>query len=213
MIKTIEHNLIVQENEIYQRNKIKVKSNLYMKLMSIYSQAIEEVKREIDDINKEYNLVDHIKTRIKSPKSIVKKMKDKNYELTYQNMIDNINDIAGVRVIAKTIDDVYKIKNILENNSNITIIKEKDYIKKPKKSGYTSLHIIAEVPTKIDKNIVFVKVEIQIRTIAMDLWANLEHEIKYKPEGKISKLSSIKLIKYAKLLNKIEKEMTEMYSR
>jgi len=213
VIKTIEHNLIVQENEIYQRNKIKVKSNLYMKLMSIYSQAIEEVKREIDDINKEYNLVDHIKTRIKSPKSIVKKMKDKNYELTYQNMIDNINDIAGVRVIAKTIDDVYKIKNILENNSNITIIKEKDYIKKPKKSGYTSLHIIAEVPTKIDKNIVFVKVEIQIRTIAMDLWANLEHEIKYKPEGKISKLSSIKLIKYAKLLNKIEKEMTEMYSR
>lgn len=213
MIKTIEHNLIVQENEMYQRNKIKVKSNLYMKLMSIYSQAIEEVKREIDDINKEYNLVDHIKTRIKSPKSIVKKMKDKNYELTYQNMIDNINDIAGVRVIAKTIDDVYKIKNILENNSNITIIKEKDYIKKPKKSGYTSLHIIAEVPTKIDENIVFVKVEIQIRTIAMDLWANLEHEIKYKPEGKISKLSSIKLIKYAKLLNKIEKEMTEMYSR
>lgn len=213
MIKTIEHNLIVQENEIYQKNKIKVKSNLYMKLMSIYSQAIEEVKREIDDINKEYNLVDHIKTRIKSPKSIVKKMKDKNYELTYQNMIDNINDIAGVRVIAKTIDDVYKIKNILENNSNITIIKEKDYIKKPKKSGYTSLHIIAEVPTKIDENIVFVKVEIQIRTIAMDLWANLEHEIKYKPEGKISKLSSIKLIKYAKLLNKIEKEMTKMYSR
>lgn len=213
MIKTIEHNLIVQENEIYQKNKIKVKSNIYMKLMSIYSQAIEEVKREIDDINKEYNLVDHIKTRIKSPKSIVKKMKDKNYELTYQNMIDNINDIAGVRIMAKTIDDVYKIKNILEKNSNITIIKEKDYIKKPKKSGYTSLHIIAEVPTKIDENIVFVKVEIQIRTIAMDLWANLEHEIKYKPEGKISKLSSIKLIKYAKLLNKIEKEMTKMYSR
>lgn len=213
MIKTIEHDLIVQENEIYQENKIKVKSNIYTKLMNIYSQAMEEVKKEIDDMNKEYNLVDHVKTRIKSPKSIVKKMRDKNYELTYQNMIDNINDIAGVRIIAKTIDDVYKIKNIIEKSFNVTIIKEKDYIKKPKKSGYTSLHIITEVPIKIDKNMVFVKVEIQIRTIAMDLWANLEHEIKYKPEGKISKLSSIKLIKYAKLLNKIEKEMTEMYSR
>lgn len=213
MIKTIEHDLIVQENEIYQENKIKVKSNIYKKLMNIYSQAMEEVKKEIDDMNKEYNLVDHVKTRIKSPKSIVKKMRDKNYELTYQNMIDNINDIAGVRIIAKTIDDVYKIKNIIEKNFNVTIIKEKDYIKKPKKSGYTSLHIITEVPIKIDENMVFVKVEIQIRTIAMDLWANLEHEIKYKPEGKISKLSSIKLIKYAKLLNKIEKEMTEMYSR
>ncbi len=213
MIKTIEHDLIVQENEIYQENKIKVKSNIYTKLMNIYSQAMEEVKKEIDDMNKEYNLVDHVKTRIKSPKSIVKKMRDKNYELTYQNMIDNINDIAGVRIIAKTIDDVYKIKNIIEKNFNVTIIKEKDYIKKPKKSGYTSLHIITEVPIKIDENMVFVKVEIQIRTIAMDLWANLEHEIKYKPEGKISKLSSIKLIKYAKLLNKIEKEMTEMYSR
>lgn len=213
MIKTIKHDLIVQENEIYQENKIKVKSNIYTKLMNIYSQAMEEVKKEIDDMNKEYNLVDHVKTRIKSPKSIVKKMRDKNYELTYQNMIDNINDIAGVRIIAKTIDDVYKIKNIIEKNFNVTIIKEKDYIKKPKKSGYTSLHIITEVPIKIDENMVFVKVEIQIRTIAMDLWANLEHEIKYKPEGKISKLSSIKLIKYAKLLNKIEKEMTEMYSR
>lgn len=213
MIKTIKHDLIVQENEIYQENKIKVKSNIYTKLMNIYSQAMEEVKKEIDDMNKEYNLVDHVKTRIKSPKSIVKKMRDKNYELTYQNMIDNINDIAGVRIIAKTIDDVYKIKNIIEKNFNVTIIKEKDYIKKPKKSGYTSLHIITEVPIKIDENMVFIKVEIQIRTIAMDLWANLEHEIKYKPEGKISKLSSIKLIKYAKLLNKIEKEMTEMYSR
>ena len=123
MIKTIEHDLIVQENEIYQENKIKVKSNIYTKLMNIYSQAMEEVKKEIDDMNKEYNLVDHVKTRIKSPKSIVKKMRDKNYELTYQNMIDNINDIAGVRIIAKTIDDVYKIKNIIEKNFNVTIIK------------------------------------------------------------------------------------------
>lgn len=201
------------ESKIYDENKIKVKSNIFNELMNIYSQAIEEVKKQINDINKEYNLVDHIKTRIKEPKSIIDKMKKDNYPLTYKSMIENINDIAGIRIVTRTIEDIYKLKEYIEKESNFAIITEKDYIKIPKDSGYMSLHLIVEVPIKINKDLVFVKAEIQIRTIAMDLWANLEHEIKYKTDNKVSKLSSLKLVKYAKILNKIEREMVEMYNK
>lgn len=212
MVKTIQEHLIKQENEIYKDNTLKVKSNVFMQLMNIYSQAIEEVKQELESINKKHNLMDHVKTRIKEPKSIINKMKSKNYSLTYRNLIENINDIAGVRIITSTKESIYKLKDMIENETNINILKEKDYIAKPKKSGYSSLHLIVEIPVNIEEQIVFVKVEIQIRTIAMDLWASMEHEIKYKPKSKLSKASSKKLIQYAKILNKIETEMAKMYN-
>ena len=212
MIKTIESNLIIAENGLDKENELKVKSNAFVQLMNIYSQAIKEVEKEINKIDKEKNLIDHIKTRIKSPKSIINKMNSKNYALTYQNLIENINDIAGIRIITSSKTDVYIIKKLIEKNTNMVILKEKDYIAKPKKSGYMSLHLIVEVPLNIKEQIVFVKAEIQIRTTAMDLWSNLEHEIKYKPKDKVSRLASKKLIKYAKMLNKIETEMTKMYN-
>lgn len=211
MIKTETNNsIIVQENNIYGENQIVVKSNIYNQLMGLYSQAIEEVKKEIIELQENCE-IEHIKTRIKTPESIINKLKKRNCSLTYKNMVNNINDIAGIRIVTKTENDVYKIRDRLEQNTNISILKEKDYIKDPKKSGYSSLHLITEVPIDTKKQRVYVKTEIQIRTAAMDMWSNLEHEIKYKSKSSISKIASLKLVSYAKIINKIEKDMSEMY--
>lgn len=195
---------------MYEEKQIVVKSNIYNQLMELYSQAIEEVKNEINRLQENCE-IEHIKTRIKTPDSIINKLKKQNHSLTYKSMVDNINDIAGIRIVTKTRNDVYKIRDVLEQDSNISILKEKDYIKKPKKSGYSSLHLITEVPIETQKQKVYVKAEIQIRTAAMDMWSNLEHEIKYKSKNSISKVASLKLVNYAKILNKIEKEMSKMY--
>lgn len=133
MIKTETNNsIIVQENNIYGENQIVVKSNIYNQLMGLYSQAIEEVKKEIIELQENCE-IEHIKTRIKTPESIINKLKKRNCSLTYKNMVNNINDIAGIRIVTKTENDVYKIRDRLEQNTNISILKEKDYIKDPKK--------------------------------------------------------------------------------
>ena len=137
-------------------------------------------------------------------------MKKKNLQLNYRNMIDNVNDIAGVRAVCNTKDEIYNLVNIIEKVPNWNLIKEKDYIKNPKKSGYSGFHVIVEVPVKIYddsdllKNQVFVKVEIQLRTMVMDFWATHEHKMKYKAGKKISFWDSKRFEIYAKILNVME---------
>lgn len=172
--------VIKMENFIDFNKEIIEGDKTFEKLMFIYSIAIKELKTKIEIIQEEskifnkYDLIDHISTRIKTHESIIEKMKKKNYKLTYQDMIDNINDIAGVRIICPIEKDIFKTKKLIENIPGINIIKEKDYVTYPKKSGYASYHIIVEVPITLLENIIYVKVEIQIRTIAMDFWANLD---------------------------------------
>lgn len=156
---------------------------------------------------KELNLIDHVKCRIKSPKSIVNKMKKKKYALNYSQMIEKINDIAGIRIICPFQESVYIVRDMLINNPKIRVLNEKDYIKNPKKSGYTSLHLIVEVPVETELGKVYVKAEIQIRTMAMDFWASLEHELKYK-NSNVTKTASKKLLKAAKVIKKLDYEMS-----
>lgn len=156
---------------------------------------------------KDLNLIDHVKCRIKSPKSIVNKMKKKKYNLTYKEMIEKVNDIAGIRIICPFQENVYIVRNILVNNPKIKVLNEKDYIQKPKKSGYSSLHLIVEIPVKTDLGEIYAKAEIQIRTMAMDFWASLEHELKYK-NNNVTKAASKKLLKAAKVMNKLDYEMS-----
>ena len=165
-----------------------------------------------EDLKKIYNYstVDHTMKRIKSPQSILDKMKKKNYNLNYKELIENINDIAGVRVICPLRKDVYDIIGILQESQEIRIISEKDYIKRPKKSGYSSYHIIVEVPVEFEGIEMYVKVEIQIRTMAMDFWATIEHHAKYKTKNKLSKRDSRKLVTYAKIINKLDEKMMEI---
>lgn len=205
------------ENQLTTVNQnIDIKDSLFEKVMSIYNEAMEKVENIINSINEDlkkiynYSTVDHTMKRIKSPQSILDKMKKKNYNLNYKELIENINDIAGVRVICPLRKDVYDIIGILQESQEIRIISEKDYIKRPKKSGYTSYHMIVEVPVEFEGIEMYVKVEIQIRTMAMDFWATVEHHMKYKTKAKLSKRDSRKLVTYAKIINKLDEKMMEI---
>ncbi len=211
--KKKENNLIKVENFMDYNHTLKVEEKTFQKLMFIYSIAIRELETKIGILKDEfetfynYNLIDHIDTRIKTTQSIIQKMKKKNISLTYKDMIENINDIAGIRIICPLKKDIFSIKDIIKNIPNINILKEKDYVTKPKKSGYSSYHIIVEVPVTLSQQNIYVKVEVQIRTIAMDFWSTLEHKMKYKSEEELSKKESKEWINCAKIINKLDNKM------
>lgn len=211
--KKEEAHLVKIENFLEYKEPITVKDETFEKLMFIYSIAIRELETKISILQDEskifynYDLIDHVNTRIKEPESIMKKMKKKGYSFTYQEMIENINDIAGIRIICPLKKDVFSVRDLIKKIPGVHILKEKDYITHPKKSGYSSYHIILEVPVSLSKSRIYVKVELQIRTLAMDFWANLEHKIKYKPEGKVNKKVSKDLVSYAKMVNKLDNKM------
>lgn len=199
---------------------IDVKEQEFKKLMLIYKQGMEQVQNELKEVqtslNKihDYDVISNINSRIKTPESIIKKMEKKNYDLNYKNLISNVNDIAGVRIVCPFKDDIVKVKNVLENNSKLEILEEKDYINKPKISGYSGYHIIAQTPVDIGtEQIANVKVEIQIRTMAMDFWSTTEHKIKYKANNKLSKKDSKKMVMYAKMINRMDEKISKLNSK
>ncbi len=201
------------ENLMEIEKNIEINSKEFEKIMFIYKVAIKEINTKLEILKDEfklfyeYDLIDHINTRIKSPESITKKMKDKNLNYTYKDMIKNINDIAGIRVICPIQKDIYSIRNLIMNIPGIKILKEKDYLKNPKKSGYSSYHMIVEIPVTLSQNLMYVKVEIQIRTLAMDFWASIEHGLKYKTDKEITKATSKELVQCAKIINKLDNKM------
>ena len=213
--KNVEKNieLINIENFLEYEYKIDVKEKTFEKLMFIYSIAIRELETKISIMKDEfkvfynYDLIDHVNTRIKSADSIMKKMNKKKCELTYKEMIENINDIAGIRIVCPLKKDIFSIRNLITKIPEINVLKEKDYVTNPKESGYSSYHLIVEVPITLSQKLLFVKVEIQIRTMAMDFWASLEHKMKYKSDKNISKKISKDLINCAKIVNKMDNKM------
>ncbi len=157
--------------------------------MFLYKSALKEIGTRIDILNDEflnihkYNPIEHVKSRIKTPDSIVKKLKRDGYDVNIENMLKHVNDIAGIRIICSFTSDIYRIADMITGQSDINVITVKDYIKEPKENGYKSYHMIVSIPIFLSDKVVDVKVEIQIRTIAMDFWASLEHKIYYKFEG------------------------------
>ena len=214
--KVKELGVVEMKNFLSYDEKIEEKTNTFEKLMTIYEMAITELETKMNILQKEfkvfynYDLIDHINTRIKQPDSIVNKMKKKGCELTYKEMIENINDIAGIRVVCQLKDDIFKIRNLIEEIPGIQIEKEKDYVNHPKESGYSSYHMIVKVPVTLSKQTIYVKVEIQIRTMAMDFWASLEHKMKYKTDKEVNKKTSKELVNYAKIVNKIDNKIMLM---
>lgn len=214
----IEKDLLKIDKEIFGQKSIKVKDESFEKLMFIYSSALKELEVKINIMKEQfnyfynYNLINNVTSRIKEPKSIIKKMKKKNYEITYKEMIEKINDVAGIRIICPLKQDIFIVKEMIKSFPNCTIIKEKDYITNPKKSGYSSYHLIVEIPVNIGQNVYPVKVEIQICTMAMNFWSNLEHEVKYKPTKKLSKKVSKELVACAQLVNKLDDKMMRIYN-
>ena len=158
-------------------------------VMFLYDSALKKVNTKIEILNNEfnsrydYNPIEHIKSRLKSADSIVKKLKKDGYEVTIETMMEHLSDIAGVRIICSFISDIYQIADMIARQDDVTVLHVKDYIKNPKPNGYKSYHMVVTVPVYLTDGPVETKVEIQIRSVAMDFWASLEHKIAYKFEG------------------------------
>ena len=158
-------------------------------VMFLYNSALKAINTKIEIMNNEfihlnnYTPIEHIKSRLKTPDSIVKKLKRNGYEVTIQNMIDHLNDVAGIRIICSFRPDIYRIAKMITSQSDITVLHVKDYIKHPKANGYKCYHLVVTVPIYLSGGPVETKVEIQIRTVGMDFWASLEHKLYYKFEG------------------------------
>ena len=152
----------------------------------IYRCTVREVRTKLEVLNDEFsveykrNPISFIKTRIKKPESIYKKLKKLGYEFTAENIQNQLNDVAGIRVVCAFIDDIYTIADLISKQDDITVIQVKDYIKNPKPNGYRSYHMIVEIPVFFSKGKTPMRAEIQIRTNGMDFWATLEHQLRYK---------------------------------
>lgn len=188
-------------------------------LMSIYEQALGKVFKSLQSVKEiladvyDYDVINNISWRIKSPKSIANKMKKKHYDISFENITQNINDVAGVRLTCPVKADIYNVADIISRMQNLEVIEIKDYIKKPKKSGYSGYHMIVQTPAQVYGKEVMIKVEVQIRTMAMDFWATNEHKIRYKGKNKLSSIDSKKLTAYAKIINSLDESMSRIFSK
>lgn len=185
----------------------------FLNQMMIYNSGIKEIRTKLEILDEEfqtkysYNPIHHIESRLKSIKSIIEKVKEKKLEVTLENIKQNVTDIAGIRVICNYIDDIYKVESMLLSQSDVTLLRRRDYIKTPKASGYQSLHLIVEVPIFLSDGSMPIPVEIQIRTIAMDFWASLEHKLKYKSDNEVAEDLRYRLKICARAIQELDTEM------
>lgn len=191
----------------------------FIELEHLYTSAAELVKTQLNIYDSEFsvkfqrNPIHSIESRIKSPQSIVGKLQKKGLELTAQSAQKNLMDIAGIRVVCYYIDDIYAISELLTMQREYKIVKVKDYIKKPKPSGYRSLHVILMVPVYLATQKKEVPVEIQIRTIAMDFWASLEHQLHYKTKSIVSEALKKELQDCAEIIAETDLRMQDIYDQ
>lgn len=197
MVKTIR-SLIVTEN--------------------LYLSATREIATKLENLNSEFkytrerNPIQNIQTRVKTPASIVRKLTKNGWETSVESARKHLTDIAGVRVICSYIDDIYLISRLLLSQDDVTLVRTSDYIKNPKPNGYRSLHHIVTVPVFLSTKVEYVNVEIQIRTIAMDFWASLEHELAYKMGDKKQSSVTRELKGCADQIEKLDKKMQNLYN-
>lgn len=186
--------------------------------MQLYRGGIKEISTKLEILDEEfkskfsYNPIHHIESRLKAMPSIVKKIKSKGLEVTIDSITENITDIAGIRVICNYIDDIYRVAEMLTAQDDVKLIRVRDYIKNPKPAGYKSLHLIVEIPVFLSTGPVPVPVEIQIRTIAMDFWASLEHKLRYKTGNSVDDDLRERLKKCADEIYALDREMQDIHT-
>ena len=182
-------------------------------VMFLYDSALKKVNTKIEILNNEfanrydYNPIEHIKSRLKSAESIVMKLKKDGYEVTIENMMECLSDIAGIRIICSFTSDIYQIAGMIAAQGDVTVLHVKDYIKNPKPNGYKSYHMVVTIPIYLTEGPVETKVEIQIRTVAMDFWASLEHKIYYKFEGNAPDFLEAELKACADMVDMLDAKM------
>ena len=191
----------------------------FLELMMQYRCALMEVETKLNVLNEEFaqkydrNPFESIKSRIKSPRSILEKLKRKGYEFSAESIEENLFDIAGIRVICSFPDDIYTIAALLAQQDDITVLERKDYIKNPKPNGYRSLHLILDIPIFLAEKKKHMKVEVQFRTIAMDFWASLEHKLKYKKNIENPAIVSEELRECAEIISAMDERMQNIRDR
>ena len=187
-VKHKSENKMIFYNPNFNNEDVKKRFGDLNEMLMMYRCAIREISTKLEVINEEFqvkrrrNPIEYMKSRVKTPDSIFKKLERKGFEVSLESARENLNDIAGIRVVCSFVDDIYTLADMLIRQDDITLIEKKDYIKSPKKNGYRSLHIVLEVPVFFSNYIERMKVEVQIRTIAMDFWASLEHKLYYKKD-------------------------------
>lgn len=192
----------------------------FLLLRNLYSAAVKQLSLKFDILNSEFNVlyarnpIHHIEGRVKSQESIVAKLVKKGLPVTIASARENVNDIAGVRVVCSYIDDVYRVAEMLERQKDIEIVKRQDYIKTPNYNGYRSLHLDIRVPVYLSDRTEYVVAEIQIRTIAMDFWASLEHDIRYKADkSRLPEGINEEMLAVSGKIADIDRQMQDMYLR
>ena len=191
----------------------------FQKVMMMYNCAIREVRTKFEVLNDELSTTDNrnpiemIKSRVKKPESIVGKLMRRNLAINMENIMEEIHDVAGIRVICSFVDDIYKVADMLSAQDDVTVLQVKDYIKNPKENGYRSYHMIIEIPVFFSNVKQSIKVEVQLRTIAMDFWASLEHSMKYKKDIENSDVIAEELKKCADLISDTDFKMQEINNK
>jgi len=190
----------------------------FLTIENLYLSATREISTKLENLNNEFkycskrNPIHNIETRVKTPLSIAQKLQKRNLDLSVESARKNLTDIAGVRVICSYIDDIYRISDMLLSQNDIKLIQTKDYIKEPKPNGYRSLHHIITVPVFLSTGVEIVNVELQIRTIAMDCWASLEHELAYKLADKKTVVISDELKICANQIADVDNRMQNLFN-
>ena len=185
----------------------------------LYNAAIKEITTKLDILNEEFkvrfmrNPIHHIESRLKSPRSILNKLDRRHLELSLTSAKQNLNDIAGIRVICCYIDDVYRVADMLLRQADLRLVDRNDYIKDPSPNGYRSLHLDLEVPVYLAEHTEYVTVEVQIRTVAMDFWASLEHDLRYKTDKDIPEAMHLEMVQCAEEIARIDQKMQDIYKR
>ena len=192
---------------------------LYQETMMRYHCAILEMRTKLEVLSKDLavryrrNPIEFIESRLKKPSSIARKLRRNGSEITVENMVEQVSDIAGIRVLCAYIDDIYEIARMLARQTDVRIITVKDYIKQPKENGYRSYHMIVEIPVYFSDQVRPVRCEIQIRTIAMDFWASLEHSLRYKAEGQVTEEVSQELLQTASDIAALDQRMQMIHDK
>jgi len=213
---------IIQDDEIFdEERKEAIFKGIggYRNLEHLYDSAIKTLTMRFEILNQEFkvkyerNPIHHIEARIKSVRSIINKLRDRDYEVSLESAKNNLNDIGGVRVVCCYIDDVYKVEEMLLNQKDITLIERQDYIKEPNYNGYRSLHLDVSVPVYLSDRTEYVTCEVQLRTVAMDFWASLEHDLRYKTNRKIPEEMGREMREAADRIAEIDEEMQQLYKK
>ena len=195
-------------------------SHEYLVMQNLYESAVKQLKLKLEVLNDEFNVlyarnpIHHIESRVKSPDGIIAKLLKKNYPVSIESAMKNVNDIAGVRVVCNYIDDVYSVEEMLLRQADLELVKRQDYIATPNYNGYRSLQLDIKVPVYLSDRTEYVVAEVQIRTIAMDFWASLEHDLRYKADkSKLPKGINEEMLDCSNKIAEIDLKMQDMYKR